>query len=78
MATPLDLFRAFDNQSNFNTPLPKDVKMAQILKTWTEEAGYPVVTIQLADKTATVYQVGKNISFHSQRAVHFIEAEIEK
>lgn len=60
MAAPHDLFRAFDTVSaNAVFPLPTDVSVSTVLKTWTEEAGYPVVTLnKLANGTIVVTQVG--------------------
>lgn len=57
VATPRDLFKEFDAVSS-ESGLPAGVTMTNVLQTWTEEAGYPLVTIKSTDdKTATVTQV---------------------
>ncbi|KAK3914740.1 Aminopeptidase N [Frankliniella fusca] len=55
-AKPSDLFQAFDSVTSV-VPLPTGVSVAEVLSTWTEEPGYPVVTVSaLANGTVVATQ----------------------
>lgn len=57
VAIPYDLFAAFDKALGSDSSLPKGLTMAVALEAWTQEEGYPVVTLRTDNGKTTVSQV---------------------
>ncbi|XP_034233964.1 aminopeptidase N-like [Thrips palmi] len=55
-AIPYDLFSAFDRSLGSDSGLPRGLTMAVALEAWTQEAGYPVVTLRTENGKTTVSQ----------------------
>lgn len=58
-ARPEDLWRSFNVSIEIDY---KNVSFAEIMDTWTNQAGYPVVNAVLHDFNLTLTQVGQTLS----------------
>lgn len=56
-----DLWTAFTEAANDTSTLPEHITIADLMKTWTLQSGYPVINVtrNYANGTATVTQVKK-------------------
>jgi len=63
-ARPEDLWRSFDSHASISLDGIKNVSFAEVMATWTDQSGYPVVNAVLRNYKLTLTQVTLNEKFN--------------